>query len=158
MHEKKFSSVFQSVIIPYLTVERGNMNEIFSEMPAMAYAAFLITGHKIADDLNGEKIYLKDLSRKMDIDMPETTAIVRRMRDMGFVEWMHDGLGEEGTYIIPTENGQIAFEKQHEILHQFYHKVIEEFGEERFLQMMHMIGEFRKISRESFEKMEEEKQ
>lgn len=93
-------------------------------------------------DRGSEKIYLKDMVREMNLPLPKVTAIARSLQNEGLVTWTHDGNGEEGTYIMLTELAVSSVLTRRQALHSYHQRVVNAFGEERFL---HLIGEIAQL-------------
>ena len=103
------------------------------------------------------RTYLKDLSDKLHMTMRQTSTLVGKLRDAGYVVWSHDGNGSEGTYVTITESGQNVQKDQEETLRKFYGKVIENFGKENLIQLLQLMKQLETIMSSELEKMEGDK-
>ena len=85
---------------------REHIKDFFMRMSIPEYIAL----HHIAleeqeSDIYSGRTYLKDLSVKLQITMRQTSQMIEKLRDMGYVLWLHDGKGKDGTYVTITEKG-----------------------------------------------------
>ncbi|MBQ8639048.1 MAG: MarR family transcriptional regulator [Lachnospiraceae bacterium] len=104
-----------------------------------------------------EKLYLRDIARRMDIPVSRISQIARRLKDRGLVLWAHDGDGREGTYLILTETGSEALKRQEDVLKEYYEKVIARFGKEAFIQFLKQMAKLEIIMKEEAGKMKGER-
>lgn len=134
-----------------------DLHKLFHNMSSSDYAAMWIISRHMEGAEENKKIYLKDISAQMKLPMSRVSKMVQRLQERGLVYWKHDGKGEDGTYIQITEHGiQQALEQQ-DVLQKFYHKVIGQFGKERFIQLLGEMKELEDIMNEEIEKREKEK-
>ncbi len=122
-----------------------NLQKIFQNMSSLDYTAMWILSRHIEEEEKSRKIYLKDISEKMELPMPRVSAMVRELQDRGLVYWKHDGKGENGTYIQITEHGMEKALEQQDKLKDFYKKVVEKFGKERFVELLGEMAELEDI-------------
>ena len=140
-----------------------NTKKIFNKMSTGNYIAIEIIERLIEkgggkDNLVDEssRIYLKDLAAHFKIPMYKVSEIVRDLNERGMVTWTHDGKGEEGTYIILTESGLKAAQEQHTVLKDFYSRVIEEYGKDKFVELIGLMAELDQVMEAELDQMEEE--
>ncbi len=88
-----------------------------------------------------DKIYLKDIADKLEITVQQASKAVRRIADRGLVTWEHDGNGSEGTYVTITEAGEELLREQQGILRDYYGRVADIFGRERFRELLALLNE-----------------
>lgn len=132
-----------------------NLQKIFQNMSSLDYTAMWILSRHIEEEEKSRKIYLKDISEKMELPMPRVSAMVRELQDRGLVYWKHDGKGENGTYIQITEHGMEKALEQQDKLKDFYKKVVEKFGKERFVELLGEMAELEDIMNCEINKIDE---
>ena len=69
--------------------------------------------------------------------IPKTSKMIRKLHERGLVFWSHSGDGRDGTYVVITDSGVRAMERQANILNAYYSRGIEAFGYEN-LQISHL--------------------
>lgn len=124
-------------------MNKGKIQELFQKMTLQEYIALYVISrqgecNKDIDD----KIYLKDLSEKMELTVRMTSKMVERLRDRGLVLWSYDGNGSQGTYVTITEMGKKLFFEQEAILRKCYAKVINRFGKENLVLLLKLMQQF----------------
>ena len=92
----------------------------------------------------------------MQLSMRQTSKMVGDLRDRGLVTWSHDGNGKDGTYVTITDNGKTLLEKQEEIVKKFYGRVIDSFGKENLIRLLHQMKELETVMTREIEQMEED--
>lgn len=102
------------------------------------------------------KTYLKDLAEKMQLSIRQTSRMVKNLQERGFLNWSHDGNGSEGTYVTITESGKKLLENQEKILKDYYGKVIEKYGKENLLQLLHLMKQLETVMKSELEDMKVE--
>ena len=91
----------------------------------------------------------------MQLSMRQTSKLVGDLRDRGLVTWSHDGNGKDGTYVTITESGKQLLENQETIVKEFYGRVIDSFGKENLIHLLHQMKELETVMTREIEKMEE---
>lgn len=135
-------------------MEKINLKKLFRNISIVDYNAMLTIIKINSENEETEKIYLRHISDTLKIPISRVSRTIEKLRDKGMIEWMHDGKGENGTYIQITDRGNKIVEEQHEILNMFYGKIIEDFGKEKFEQMLSMVSEFEDIMTEEVKMLE----
>lgn len=132
-------------------LNKGKAQNLFHELTIQEYIALhMITQGKHKDDFTPEKIYLRDLSERLEVTIHQASNMVRKLKDRGLVSWSHDGDGSEGTYVTITESGLSLMLRQEAILDDYYGRVIEKFGRENLIALMSQIDELEKIMDNEF--------
>ena len=132
-------------------LNQGKAQNLFHELTIQEYIALhMITQGKHKDDFTPEKIYLRDLSERLEVTIHQASNMVRKLKDRGLVSWSHDGDGSEGTYVTITESGLSSMLRQEAILDDYYGRVIEKFGRENLIALMSQIDELEKIMDNEF--------
>ena len=137
-------------------MNRGKIKGLFEKLSVPEYIAL----HSIASEsdvtsIYGGKTYLKELSAKMELTMRQISKMIGDLRDRGFVTWSHDGNGKDGTYVTITENGKKLLEEQELIVKEFYGRVIDSFGKENLIHLLHQMKELETVMTREIEQMEE---
>ncbi|MGN1133203.1 MAG: hypothetical protein ACI4RN_01985 [Oscillospiraceae bacterium] len=133
-----------------------NIQKLFHKVSVLDYAIMWFLADKAQQADENQKFYLKDLSESSGVPLHIITEMVRKLQEKGLVIWKHDGSGEEGTYIQITEMGIQSVTGQRDILKGFHKNVIEEFGGERFLNLLREMSAFEEIMSKEIEKENEE--
>ncbi len=132
-------------------LNKGKAQNLFHELTIQEYIALhMITQGRHKDDFTPEKIYLRDLSERLEVTIHQASNMVRELKDRGLVSWSHDGDGSEGTYVTITESGLSSMLRQEAILDDYYGRVIEKFGRENLIALMSQIDELEKIMDNEF--------
>ena len=137
-------------------MDRGKVRSLFKDIRIPEYIAL----YSIAQDgensfIYGGRTYLQELSEKMQLSMRQTSKMVGDLRDRGLVTWSHDGSGKDGTYVTITENGKKLLEEQEVIVKDFYERVIDSFGKENLIHLLHQMKELESVMTREIEQMEE---
>ena len=137
-------------------MDRGKVRGLFKDIRIPEYIAL----YSIAQDsenasIYGDRTYLQELSGKMQLSMRQISKLVGDLRDRGLVIWSHDGNGKDGTYVTITESGKQLLEKQETIVKEFYGRVIDSFGKENLIQLLHQMKELETVMTREIEQMEE---
>ena len=137
-------------------MDRGKVRGLFKDIRIPEYIAL----YSIAQDnenasIYGDRTYLQELSEKMQLSMRQTSKMVGDLRDRGLVTWSHDGNGKDGTYVTITESGKQLLEKQEAIVKEFYGRVIDSFGKENLIHLLHQMKELETVMTREIEQMEE---
>lgn len=97
---------------------------------------------------DSQKIYLTDIAKHMQMPVRQTSKLIGRLRDRGLITWTHDGNGSEGTYVQITDLGRKRTEEQEKILIDYYGNVIQKFGKDNIVHLLHMMNELDSIMSE----------
>ena len=124
---------------------RVDMHKLFQNMSSIDYSIVWILSRHMEGKEENKKLYLKEISEQLKLPIPKVSKLVQSLQDKGLVYWRHDGKGEEGTYIQITEAGIRRAVAQQEKLQGFYNKVIQQFGKERFEQLIEEMKELEDI-------------
>ncbi|MDD6206949.1 MAG: winged helix DNA-binding protein [Clostridiales bacterium] len=140
-----------------LTVRRylfnkDHVNRILSIPDYIALHIIKETEH--LETIYAGRTYLKDLAEKMQLSIRQTSRMVGNLKDRGLVKWSHDGDGREGTYVTITESGEEILKKQENILKDYYGKVIQQYGEDNLIQLLHMMKQLETVMHSQLEGME----
>ena len=91
----------------------------------------------------------------MQLSIRQTSKMIAELRDRGLVLWSHDGTGKDGTYVSITENGKERIKIQEEIIKNYYGRVIEKYGKENLIQLLHLMKQLDTIMCSELEEFEE---
>lgn len=145
-----------------LTYQRHLFNreyrkDIFMKMSIPEYIALQYIAMEETSNIYSGRTYLKDLADKLQMTMRQTSKMVEKLRDTGYVVWSHDGNGSEGTYVTITNSGQSMLENQEEILKKYYGKVFEKFGKDNLIQLLQLMKQLETVMSSEMEKLEVDK-
>lgn len=134
-------------------LNRDIVHDLFTELSLSDYIAL----HSIAEAASGQgtepgKNYLKDLAEHLEMPMPKTSKMIRKLHERGLVFWSHSGDGRDGTYVVITDSGVRAMERQANILNAYYSRVIEAFGYENLKNLLEQISRLEDVMNEVFTK------
>lgn len=137
-------------------MNRGKIKTLFQEVRIPEYIALQnILQNDESESIYGERTYLKELSEKMQLSIRQTSKMIAELRDRGLVLWSHDGTGKDGTYVSITENGKERLKIQEEIIKSYYGRVIEKYGKENLIQLLHLMKQLDTIMCSELEEFEE---
>ena len=97
------------------------------------------------------RVYLKDLSRRLELPMSRLSGLAGGLKERGLVQWSHDGKGNDGTYLVITDSGRQAMARQEALLTGYYTRVAAEFGRENLTHLLQQMKTLGKIMDEAFE-------
>lgn len=97
------------------------------------------------------RVYLKDLSRRLELPMSRLSGLAGGLKERGLVQWSHDGKGNDGTYLVITDSGRQAMARQEALLTGYYTRVVAEFGRENLTHLLQQMKTLGKIMDEAFE-------
>lgn len=121
-------------------MNKGKIQELFQKMTLQEYIALYTIMSKAESCPNTEgKIYLKDLSEKMQLTVRQTSKVMEKLRDRGLISWSYDGNGSQGTYVTITETGKTLYLEQESILRECYGKVIGKFGKDNLILLLKLM-------------------
>lgn len=137
-------------------MNRGKIRNLFQSVSVPEYIALHnILQNDESSSIYGERTYLKELSEKMELTIRQTSKLVGELRDRGLVTWSHDGNGKDGTYVSITENGKKLLRTQEEILKEYYGRVINQYGKENLIQLLHLMKELETVMSSEMEDFQE---
>jgi len=110
---------------------RQQFKEVFTEVSANDYLTLSTLSRRMG--LKESKLYLKDISKEMEMPMSQVSPRVKKLQERGLVYWKHD---EDGTYITLSEIGEEAIKTQQEKLIDFINKTISIYGYEKFITLI----------------------
>ena len=138
-------------------MDRGKVRSLFKDIRIPEYIAlYSIAQNSDNASIYGERTYLQELSEKMQLSMRQTSKMVGDLRDRGFVTWSHDGNGKDGTYVTITETGKKLLAEQEVIVKDFYERVIDSFGKDNLIHLLHQMKELETVMTREIEQMEDE--
>lgn len=132
-------------------LNKDQAQNLFTELTTSEYVAL----HSIAKVTSGQgaargRTYLRDLADNLDMPIHRASDMVGKLKERGLVLWSHSGNGSEGTYVIITDTGLQAMQRQEEILSNYYSRVIERFGRENLIRLLEQMEALEKIMDEEF--------
>ncbi|WP_320611977.1 hypothetical protein [Evtepia sp.] len=144
-------------LLPYSATslfKNPSIQSLFQKMSSDEYVLMWLFS-KYTKDTGNEKIYLKNIAKRLNLPMHKVSKIVRRLQEKDFVRWTHDGIGEEGTYIQLTDTSITSAQEQKQLLWQYDQRVVEAYGEEAFIHLLGEISRLEEIMRIEAEKVGE---
>ena len=138
-------------------MNKVNVKKFFREMTISEYIVLCMANVQDQEDgAEVSRVYLADITKKLQLPVRQASAIVRNMRDRGLLLWSHDGNGSDGTYITITDLGREKAAKQENVLIDYYGKVIGKYGRENFVRVLHMMDELESVMSEQILQTESE--
>lgn len=128
-------------------LNRDRNQSLFTQLSIPEY--ILLYGVSQAASEQG-RAYLKDLSRQLELPMPRLSGMAGRLKERGFVQWSHDGKGNDGTFLVITDSGRQAMARQEARLTEYYTRVIAKFGRENLISLLRQMKALEKIMDEAF--------
>ncbi|MGN0634077.1 MAG: MarR family transcriptional regulator [Oscillospiraceae bacterium] len=110
---------------------------------------------KEKDSIYSDKIYLCEISEKLDLPIRKTSKLIREMNGKNLVKWDHDGNGKDGTYVTITEHGMKVFDETDGKLRAFYSRILQKLGKEKIVSLLQLMKEFDSVMRTELEQMED---
>lgn len=132
---------------------RENKEKLFQKMSAADYMTMWMLAKMLEQPDAEQKMYLSDIADRLRLPMEKVSKMAKELQERNLVKWEHDGNGEEGTYILITENGLHMAAEQSHILEEFYRNVIKKFGEEKFVDLLRQIAHLEEVMSEEIEKI-----
>ena len=130
-------------------LSRDMAHDLFTELSLSDYIAL----RSVTEAASGQgRTYLKDLAERLEMPMPKASQMIRKLHERGLVFWSHSGDGSDGTYVVITDSGVQAMERQANILNTYYSRVIEAFGYENLKGLLEQISRLEGIMNEVFTK------
>ena len=130
---------------------------VFKELSIPDYVAMhIIAEMEKEEDIYSGKAYLQDLAEKMRLTIRQISKMVAGLRDRGLLSWAHDGDGSAGTYVMITDSGKEILANQEDNLKKFYGHVIEQFGKENLIRLLHLMRQLESVLQEEAERIREE--
>ena len=139
MHITDLSREF---IIRQYRMNSENIRTLFKDMSIPDYLALRdIMKYSQIDENGDDRIYLKDLSEKMKLTMPQMSKMAERLNDKGLVTWTHDQNGRSGTYVMITNAGKDLLRNKEEMFRDFFGRVIEKYGRDKMSDLLKEMAE-----------------
>ncbi|MCR5667145.1 MAG: MarR family transcriptional regulator [Eubacterium sp.] len=124
-------------------VNKDQFQQILKGIRLQEYIAlYHISQQASANGVCDGKMYLEDLSRLMSMPMSNTSKMIRKLQEGGFVYWTHDGDGSNGTYAVIAKGGWELMKQQAEKAKTYYGAVLDKFGKDN---MVELIGLMKKL-------------
>lgn len=137
-------------------LSKNDSKNVFREVNIAEYITLHYLCERVeSDSIYSGRVYLSEISEKLNLPIRKTSKLIRDMNGKNLVNWDHDGDGKDGTYVTITEHGMKVFEETDNKLKDFYSKVLEKFGKDKMIQMLHLMKEFDSVMRTEVEQMEE---
>lgn len=137
-------------------LSRDNAKSMFKDVHITEYIVLeYMCEQKEKDSIYSDKIYLSEISEKLNLPIRKTSKLIREMKGKNLVRWDHDGDGKDGTYVTITEHGMKVFAETDGKLRDFYARILEKFGKEKVVQLLQLMKEFDSVMRTELEQMED---
>lgn len=133
-------------------LNRDIVHDLFTELSLSDYIALHSIAEAAGQGGSAEQTYLRDLAERLEMPIPKTSKMVRKLHERGLVFWSHSGDGRDGTYVVITDSGARAMERQANILNAYYSRVIEAFGYENLKSLLEQISRLEDVMNEVFTK------
>lgn len=132
-------------------LNRDKPRSLFTELGIPEYI-LLHSISQVASEPSGVpgRAYLKDLAQQLKMPMPSISQMAGRLKEQGLVQWSHDGKGNDGTFLVITDSGLGAMQRQNALLTDYYSRVIEKFSRENLAQLLQQMKALEKIMDEEF--------
>ncbi|MGM9549326.1 MAG: MarR family transcriptional regulator [Faecousia sp.] len=128
-------------------------HDLFTELTVSDYIALhSIAGIASDQPAAPERTYLKDLADQLEMPIHSASSMVRKLKERGLVLWSHTGDGSDGTYVIITDSGIQAMQRQEKILNDYYSRVIEKYGYDNLVYLLKQIDHLENVMDEAFTK------
>ena len=104
-------------------LNRDIVHDLFTELSLSDYIALHSIAEAAGQGGSAEQTYLRDLAERLEMPIPKTSKMIRKLHERGLVFWSHSGDGRDGTYVVITDSGVRAMERQANILNAYYSRV-----------------------------------
>lgn len=132
------------------SIETNHLNLVFKKVDLIHYSLIKRICPDYQTKSDTDKIYLKEISTKLNVTIPRASKIVQELNGKGLVIWEHD---KQGTYItLPVRTLKLMSDQQ-ELLITYFTKVIEKIGEEEFINIMENMKKLESIMEKEAEKL-----
>lgn len=101
-------------------LNRDIVHDLFTELSLSDYIALHSIAEAAGQGGSAEQTYLRDLAERLEMPIPKTSKMIRKLHDRGLVFWSHSGDGRDGTYVVITDSGVRAMARQANILNAYY--------------------------------------
>lgn len=136
---------------------REHIKSVFTKMKIPEYIALhYIAAEGENSEIYSGRTYLKDLAVKMQMTIHQTSRMIERLRDTGYVLWSHDGNGSEGTYVTITDSGKKLLAEQEETMKRYYGRVFEKFGRDNLIQLLQLMKQLETVMSSELEGLDTE--
>ena len=123
-------------------INKDKAHALFTDLSVSEYIALHSISRATTNIANGDnKAYLKDLADYLEVPLHSMSKMAGDLKNRGLVSWSHDGDGSNGTYIALTDLGVKCMSRQEE----YYSKVIERFGHDNLINLLHQIEKLEEI-------------
>lgn len=139
--EHDLSAIAKELIYKRRLVDADMLRKRLSELKVAEYLALNAVFEADREGVFGGRTYLKDLADELGFSMRKTSKTVAALRDKGLLLWEHDGDGTDGTYVLITEDGEEMIRRQNERFNEYCDRVVERFGKEDMIKLLHMLKE-----------------
>lgn len=143
--EKQYIELGNEIIRLRNNLGNESLRQLFSIIPLPDYLVLMILMRNLELHQEDKKVYLKEITAELKMQMPAVSTMVQRLQNAGFVIWKHDGTGTEGTYITLSEHGRDLVERQREILADYFEKVVSRLGIDRTKEIMSSMKELQDV-------------
>jgi DNA-binding MarR family transcriptional regulator len=130
-------------------LNRDIVHDLFTELSLSDYIALHSIAEAAGQGAEAEQTYLRDLAERLEMPMPKTSKMIRKLHERGLVFWSHSGDGRDGTYVVITDSGLRAMERQANILNAYYSRA---FGCENLKSLLEQISRLEDVMNEVFTK------
>jgi DNA-binding MarR family transcriptional regulator len=135
--------------------ERLDDKKLFQKMSSADFVfMWMFAWH--TKNTGADRMYLTEVAQRLKLPMHTVTKIVKELKAKGLVQWKFDGTGEDGTYILLTEDSLADTMEQATILRTFYQRVIEQYGEEEFIALLGQVAKLEELITREIDKLEVE--
>ena len=137
-------------------MNNGQFRRHFKALTVSEYLTLRIIAETASEEGSAPgRTYLEELARRMQLSIPQSSRIVRALRDKGLVRWSHDGNGKDGTYVEMTESGQRLLHEQEGRLKDYYGRVIEAYGRKDMIRLLDMMERLELVMTRELKETEE---
>jgi DNA-binding MarR family transcriptional regulator len=155
--EKNTKVLFEDFTLHRYLVAEHAMYQITHSLKRGEYLMLIYIAHTSKEREDG-KIYLKEIAEEVELPMSEVSADITALRDNGYVKWTHDGMGEQGTYVVMTDIGRDMLAENRKHLADFYQRVIDEYGYEELISLVDSMKSLENTMHKVHDEMASEKE
>ncbi|MQM72800.1 MAG: tRNA (guanosine(37)-N1)-methyltransferase TrmD [Eubacteriaceae bacterium] len=137
----------------FMLINNSELQHFFHEMTISEFIVLnLILKNEKNDPIYGGKTYLSDLAESLHRPIRYVSNLSRQLQDKGLIIWKHDGDGEQGTYVMITDDGKKLVEDHQKSTQQFYSHVIEKYGQQNMIKLLDLMKQLDTVITTELEK------
>ena len=150
---EELKKLANQMILVRSSFEQDHIGMLFKNISLVDYALIKKIYPDFSEVCITTHIYLQDLARSMNLQIPQISKLVQSLQDKGLLYWEHD---TQGTYVRLTEIGLELMNEQQRLLLKYFKSIIERIGKDQFIEMMQAMSKLEMLMEEEALKIQED--